>query len=194
MGVSPPLSLARLGAFYFLFFAAVGVFMPYWTLYLESLGFSASAIGNVMALMMATRIVAPNLWSAWSDRRGRRLGVIRIGAGFALLTFAWVPFVTSPVALATLVALYAVFWSAVLPQFEALTMTQLGARRQRYGRLRAWGSVGFIVASLCFGALLERRGIELLPWFVLALLGAATAMTWLLREPKTNVGQEPMVG
>ena len=78
----------RLGAFYFLFFAAVGGFMPYWALYLESLGYDAATIGALMALMMATRIVAPNLWGWVADRRGARMGVIRVGALAAVASFA----------------------------------------------------------------------------------------------------------
>ena len=148
----------RLATFYFVFFAGVGAFMPYWSLYLESLGIDAATIGWVMASMMATRIVAPNLWGWVADRRGRRMGVIRFGACVALLCFSAVPGTTSAVPLTLILILYSVFWSAVLPQFEAVTLAHLGARSASYSRIRLWGSVGFVLASASVGWLLDRAG------------------------------------
>lgn len=173
----------RLAAFYFLFFAAVGGFMPYWALYLETLGLEAAAIGTIMAAMMATRIVAPNLWGWLADRRGRRMGVIRGGACVAVACFALVPTVREPLPLAALLVLYSVFWTAVLPQFEAVTLAHLGARAASYSRVRLWGSVGFVFASGIIGTVLERAGALVLPWLLLVLIAGVAAMSFLVREP-----------
>ena len=50
----------RLAGFYFAYYAALGAFTPYWSLYLESLGLQATAISVLMSLWYATRIVAPS--------------------------------------------------------------------------------------------------------------------------------------
>jgi len=173
----------RLASFYFLFFAAVGGFMPYWALYLESLGFDAATIGSLMALMMATRIVAPNLWGGAADRRGRRMGIIRSGAWLAVACFALVPAMREPLPLALVIVAYSAFWTAVLPQFEAVTLAYLGSRAARYSRLRLWGSVGFVVASGIIGALLERSGPGLLPWLLLGIMALVAAMSLAIDEP-----------
>ena len=173
----------RLAAFYFVFFAGVGAFMPYWSLYLESLGLEAATIGWVMASMMATRIVAPNLWGWVADRRARRMAVIRFGACVALLCFSAVPGTTGAVALTLLLVLYSVFWSAVLPQFEAVTLVHLGACSARYSRIRLWGSVGFVLASAIVGWVLDRTGALTLPWIVLIFIGAVVAMSFMVGEP-----------
>ena len=55
----------RLSGFYFFYFAVLGALVPYWGLYLQSVGYSPADIGNLMALLMVSRIVAPNVW-AWS--------------------------------------------------------------------------------------------------------------------------------
>ncbi|HHJ80569.1 MAG TPA: MFS transporter, partial [Candidatus Tenderia electrophaga] len=52
----------RFSNFYFFFFASIGVLVPYWSLYLKSLGFGPAEIGELMAVIMATKIVAPNVW------------------------------------------------------------------------------------------------------------------------------------
>lgn len=174
----------RLAGFYFLFFAAVGGFMPYWALYLETLGLEAAAIGSIMAAMMATRIVAPNLWGWLADRRGRRMGVIRGGACVAVACFALVPAVREPLPLAALLVLYSVFWTAVLPQFEAVTLAHLGARAASYSRVRLWGSVGFVFASGIIGTVLEHAGALVLPWLLLVLIAGVAAMSFLVREPE----------
>ena len=78
----------RLSGFYGCYFALLGIIVPFWSLYLQSLGFSAKQIGVVSAVLMATRIVAPNLWGWLSERTGQRLAVIRWGAFLALAAFA----------------------------------------------------------------------------------------------------------
>ena len=59
---NPTLPFWRLSAFYFFYFAVLGGFMPYWSLYLQNLHFDEKAIGQLLAISMLTRIVAPNFW------------------------------------------------------------------------------------------------------------------------------------
>ncbi|MFA5530879.1 MAG: MFS transporter, partial [Thiohalomonadaceae bacterium] len=69
----------RLSSFYLFYFASLGALLPYWSLYLQQRGFTALEIGELMAVLMATRIVAPNLWGWLGDRTGRRMTVVRLG-------------------------------------------------------------------------------------------------------------------
>ena len=76
-----------LASFYFFYFAVLGGFMPYWGLYLQGLNFSPESIGQLMAILMATRIIAPNFWGYVADKTGKRLQMVRAGAfllGFAI--------------------------------------------------------------------------------------------------------------
>ncbi|MDX2424066.1 MAG: MFS transporter, partial [Amphritea sp.] len=52
----------RLSGFYLFYFASIGALIPYWSLYLKQLDFSARDIGTLMAMVMATKIVSPNVW------------------------------------------------------------------------------------------------------------------------------------
>ncbi len=173
----------RLAGFYFLFFAAVGAFLPYWSLYLEGIGLDARHIGALVALGMAVRIVTPNLWGWIADRRGRRMGVIRAGACVALGCFALVPLARDPLVLGAIIVLYSIFWTAVLPQFEAVTLAFLGPHSARYSRVRLWGSVGFVVASALVGVVLDATGALTLPWLLLALMASVALMSFAVREP-----------
>ncbi len=64
-------------------------------------------------------------------------------------------------------ALMSFFWSASLPLIEATTLSYLGESTARYGRIRVWGSVGFILAVTATGYLLDAAGIASLIWAVL---------------------------
>lgn len=156
----------RLSSFYFFYFASLGVFLPYWALYLQSQEYNAAQIGELMAVLAATKLVAPNLWGWLADHTGRHLAVIRVATVGMLFAFCGVFFADSYWSLLWVTALFSFFWNAALPQFETVTFQHLGAESQRYARVRLWGSVGFIVAVLMLGPLLDRWGASVLPGIV----------------------------
>src|SRR3569623_3760499 len=80
----------RLSGFYFCYFASLGAFLPYWSLYLENLGFSAIAIGQIMALMALTKVISPNVWGRIADHTGERMRIVRLGSFAAALSLAGV--------------------------------------------------------------------------------------------------------
>ncbi len=95
---------------------------------------------------MLMRVLAPNLWGWLADRTGRRLSIVRLGAACTLLCFSGIYLGQGFAWLALIMAGHAFFWHAVLPQFEAITLAHLRDQPQRYGRIRLWGSIGFIAA------------------------------------------------
>ncbi|HOB61062.1 MAG TPA: MFS transporter [Candidatus Competibacteraceae bacterium] len=161
----------RLSGFYLFYFAALGVQLPYWGLYLQSLGFDPARIGELIAIPLATRLVAPTLWGWLSDHTGRRMQVIRWGCLASAATFSGVYAVGDSYGGLLLVTLiFSFFWNAVLPQFEAVTLDHLGeAQRHRYSRVRLWGSLGFIGAASGVGFLVQDWGAGIVPALLLAL-------------------------
>jgi PPP family 3-phenylpropionic acid transporter len=172
----------RLSAWYFFYFAFIGAFAPYFTLYLQSLGQSAFAIGVLMSLMQVMRLVAPNLWGWLADRFGHKVAIVRLSALLSLAGFATFFVARDFAGLFLGMALMAFFWSAALPLVEALTLAQLAGRPERYGRIRLWGSVGFIAAVMGAGALLDATGLPALLWICMALLGGILGIALLLGE------------
>ena len=167
----PPAAIpyGRLAGFYFAYYAALGAFTPYWSLYLESLGLQATAISVLMSLWYATRIVAPGAWTALAARSARPVRWLRIGC---LLTFAGFAAFLLPHRFAGLflaMTAFCFFYNAVMPQFESITLSHLGARSERYGLIRVWGSVGFIAVVVAYGWLIDRLGIAALPRLTLPL-------------------------
>jgi MFS transporter, PPP family, 3-phenylpropionic acid transporter len=160
----------RLSSFYFFYFAFVGAFSPYWSLYLKSLDFSASEIGILMSLLLATRIFAPTLWGWLADRSGKRVGIVRVAAVLSLASYFGVFFGVSFWWMFAVMALISFFWSASLPLVEATTLSHLGDSASSYGRVRLWGSIGFIVAVIGIGYVLDVAEVRILLWLVLGLM------------------------
>lgn len=167
----PPVPYWRLSSFYFFYFALLGAWLPFWPLYLQDKGFDAEAIGYLTGVMMATKIVAPNIWGWLADISGRRMMIIRIGSLVALLIFMGI-FIDDPSLgwMIAIIAGYSFFWNAVLAQFEVATLSHLVGRYQRYSLIRLWGSIGFIVAVALLGLFFDYFSIALLPWFIALLL------------------------
>jgi PPP family 3-phenylpropionic acid transporter len=165
-----------LSSFYFFYFSVLGGFMPYWGLYLErQLGFTPALIGQLMAITVATRIVAPNFWGYVADHTGKRLQLVRLGALMLMLFWCGIFFVRGFWAVTFVLLGYSFFQNAILAQFEAVTVAHLGARREFYGRVRLWGSLGFIAAVGGLGTLFDHVSLRWLP----AVLALCALASWL---------------
>ncbi len=163
----------RLSGFYLFYFATLGVFVPYWSLYLQSLGFEPSRIGELTAITLATKVVAPNVWGWIGDSMGRRMAIVRLACLAGGLCFAGVYLARDSFAgLALVMLLFSFFWNAALPQFEVNTLNHLGREVHRYSSIRLWGSVGFIVMAVLVGALLQHLGVGIVPMVLLGLFAA----------------------
>ena len=121
----------RLSGFYFFYFASLGALIPYWGLYLKSLGFGVVEIGELVAIIMATKIIAPNIWGWIADHTGRRMRIVRIACLLATLSFAGVFIGHGYWLLVLVMSLFSFFWNAALPQFEATTLNHLGTETHR---------------------------------------------------------------
>ncbi len=199
-----PVPYWRLSGFYLFYFASLGALIPYWGLYLKSMGFGVAEIGELLAVLMATKIVAPNVWGWIADRRGERMVIVRFASLIAAVAFAGVFWGSGYWWLVLVMAVFSFFWNAALPQFEATTLTHLGERVHRYTSIRVWGSIGFVVAVVALGPVLDRYGVVLLPWIVVVLMAGiwlssifvperAVAYQAITHEPLRRILKRPAV-
>ena len=166
----------RLSGFYFFYFASLGVFVPYWGLYLQWQGFSAQEIGQLTAVFLGTRIIAPNLWAWLADIHEQRMRIVRVTSIIGTLAFSALLLNNSYIWIATVMLIFSIFWNATLPQFEANTLEHLGENSHHYSKIRLWGSIGFIITVTSFGVVFERVSIELMP---VALIVTMTGI-WIM--------------
>ncbi len=176
----------KLSSFYWFYFAAIGAFIPYWGLYLKELNFSAAEIGELFSVILATKIIAPNLWGWLADQSGERIKLIRIGAFCSCLFFSAIFIFQSYWWFFVIIFAFSFFWNATLPLFEVITLTFLADDHHRYSLIRLWGSIGFIVSVFFLGWLFNHLSILYLPWFMFAILCGIYATTLWVNEKKTN--------
>ncbi|MCG2584628.1 MFS transporter [Massilia sp. TS11] len=176
-----PVQRARYSGFLFVYYAHAGVFTTFASLLFAARGMSAPQVGILMSLIPVMRIVGPNVWGWVADRSGQRLTVLRATAIAALVAFATIFVADSFPALFWAMLFLNLFTSAQTPLGEALMLTEMRGDVARYGKVRLWGSAGFIAAVLGFGYVLELYGIHLLPWLAGAMLVLTVLATFTIR-------------
>ena len=172
----------RLSGYYFFYFAFIGAFSPYFGLYLQSLNFSAWDIGLLMSQMQLMRLFGPNLWGWLADRFGRRMMIIRLAALISLAGFSAFFWLDKLPGMLVAMAALAFFWSAALPLVETLTFDHLRQAPERYSRIRLWGSIGFIVAVMLTGALLDMAPAVGVLWICWGILVGILAVALVVPE------------
>ncbi|MDH5326283.1 MAG: MFS transporter [Gammaproteobacteria bacterium] len=172
----------RLSGFYLFYFASLGALLPYWGLYLKSVGFTAQDIGLFMAVVMGTKIISPNVWGWIADHTGKRMRFVRWGCALGAVCFAGVFAGSHYWWLLLVMVSFSFFWNATLPQFEATTFTFLGNHTHRYSSIRLWGSIGFIITAAGLGHVLHQLGINTLPLVLLILFVGIWGMSLLVPE------------
>jgi PPP family 3-phenylpropionic acid transporter len=173
----------RLSGFYFFYFALLGVLVPYWGLFLQGRGFDPIEIGELMAILMATKLVAPNIWGWLGDHLGYRMRIVQLASLVSILVFLGMYWAEGFWTIAIVMTLYSFFWNASLPQFEVVTFSYLGNQAPKYARIRVWGSIGFIVTVVVLGVLVESHGAEIVLPSVLLIFVSIWLSSLLVRDP-----------
>ncbi|HBO79662.1 MAG TPA: MFS transporter, partial [Cupriavidus sp.] len=184
-GSIDPGTYFRFGLFYLGYYGYVGVISPYVSLFFADRGYSPVQIGVLMACFQLSRIVGPYLWGWLSDVMHTRVKLLRLAAVTALLAFLTVPGIQSYGGMMAMMIGLNLITSAMSPLGDALTISTLrrhGAFDHRYGRVRMFGSIGFIAAVLTGGALFERFGMPAFPWLASTMLALFALVVFGMRD------------
>ena len=152
----------NLSRFYFIYYFFVGLFVPYWGLYLTFKSFTPIEIGFLLSFFQLSRIFAPNLWGWIADHTEKRSLWIRLTAFIGFVGFIGIFWADSFIEIFVIMMAMSVFTSSTLPLAESLTLSHLATTNGHYSKIRAWGSFGFIMAALSFGFILDSLGMHYL--------------------------------
>jgi PPP family 3-phenylpropionic acid transporter len=161
----------RFALFYFLSFAAVSLYGIYGNLYFRRRGVSNVELGILNAIPAWTGIFAPLLWGIISDALRQRKFPSFLMHIIAALIFPlfWFWSGESFLMLCLLMAVFTIFFSGSIPITDAWTLDHIARKGGDYGRLRSWGSIGFIVPLLLSFFILKKTDVsqasDLLPIF-----------------------------
>jgi len=188
----------RLSSNYFFYFAILGLISPYLSVFLDAKGFTSVELGEIFAIITATKIIAPSLWALLADKTGKQLVIIQLGALCALLSFMALFWLTNYWPIIFSLALFSLFWTAILPQLEVLTLNSVRRSSKIYARIRLWGSLGFIALALIAGQVMEYYATGDFT-FAFTVMGSVILLllliTTLLIKPikKTNHNAKPLL-
>jgi PPP family 3-phenylpropionic acid transporter len=191
-GARPPAVAVRLALFYIASFAAAGIVMPFWPVWLRDRGMTAAEIGVLLSLPAWSKLVGNALSAQLADRIGDVRAVL-IGLSIAsLLSYALFGLTHGfwPILAVTLLSGLAT--TSVNPMMDALT-TSLGLRQGfQYGRVRLWGSLSFMLTGIIVGWFLVGRSSDWIWLLIVASLAALAGAAFMLPGDR-RVGQGAVV-
>ena len=182
------------------YFAHIGLFHPYFPLWLSASGYGLGAIGLIVSAQAATRLFAPYVWGWLGDHSGSHLQLLRLGAMAAWVCSLGLLLPLGLWGLVVVLLLLFLNTSALMPTSETLlaehvTAATGGMDLRRYGHIRLWGSAGFLATVLWGGAWFERMGLASFPVVVVATLVTVVIATWWLPNgPKPPATTPPRRG
>jgi len=191
-----PHSLNRIRLFYAAYFAAMGLILPFFPVYLDGRGFDTATIGFMTGLLALAKVVAPPWIGHILDRQPQAWAhhFIVLASCMAAVTALAIGLSFNSWLLAAIILLFGIFWAAVLPLTDALSVSVSENETADYGRLRAWGSIGFVITSLAGGIWLVGPNIATFPVvlaiFMLILVFAARGFPRLETPPAEATGHE----
>lgn len=178
--------MRAIGLTYFIFFGIFGIFLPYISPLLEHMGFAKAAIGWIQGGIALTAVLSPVIITRLSDRyfsADRLLKACAVLMGLLALVL-WGTF-DQPVVFVVVLIAFAVCRAPVVPLQDALAMQVVQDLPKRYAKLRVLGSIGFALAALVGGVMIDRFGLKCVLWLLAAgSLVLVVGTLGLPREPK----------
>ncbi|HZY20552.1 MAG TPA: MFS transporter [Ramlibacter sp.] len=181
--------LAPFAALSATYFAHIGFFNPYLPLWLKHLGLPIVVISLLTSVQSFTRVFAPYAWGALSDHTGERVRLLRLSALIALLCSLGLWFDGSAWWVAAVLLLMFTHTSSMMSLTEAAMAHLVAGDWGRYGRVRLWGSAGFMVTVFTAGAWFEHFGMGHFPGWTLVTLLAVLGCTWWLPDTREKAVQ-----
>ena len=187
----------RLAGFYAAYFLAIGIYLPYWPLWLNGEGLDPAEIGWVLAAAFWVKVAAQPTIARIADWRGRTRGLttglmVLSAAGFALLagTDGFWPILV-------IAGITAACYQPVLPVMESVVLRRVKDHALDYGRVRLWGSVTFIIGTMGIGWWIEGGTALSVAWIMAGTMGLVAVACALTpnnpAQPSTTRGATGLV-
>ncbi|MDR0269303.1 MFS transporter [Paenibacillus sp.] len=184
--------LLPLKAFNFLIYGTMVIFTSFFQLYLQDAGMNKLEIGSLMSLGPLVSLFAYPFWTIWSDRlqNTRRILLIMMTGTLLLIQFVFHASTYNMVYLAMI--LFFFFQSPMFAQSNTLILGYVADKPQKFGIFRNWGSIGWAVAAVSAGLLIDRIGISRLSFLITGILILAIGTVLLLPPRKTSSETPPI--
>ena len=158
----------KMAAFYATYFFVFGIYMPYWPLWLNDIGLTPVEIGWVLAGAFWIKVVVQPIVAHVSDTTGRTKTLTAVLMGMSAIGFLILSDLQNFWPVFLLAVITAACYQPVLPIMESVILNFAKIGNLRYGHIRLWGSVTFIIATLGGGWLFDEGRSDRIIWFLVA--------------------------
>lgn len=172
-------------------FLIFGILLPYFPVWLQSIGLSAKEIGIILFMPFVIRVLTSGKVTSFADKQNDRSNVISvlfIGSALSAVLFAYSDNFWS-ILIVTLI--FNFFFNPIMPSIDAVTLAGVRRFNADYGRIRIWGSVAFVVTNVAGGFLLAKYEPQILLKVIIYSAFFASALSLLMprfgRRKQTNV-------
>ena len=174
--------------YYFLYYGAISILFPFLALFYQSRGLTGGQIGLLAAISPLISFFGAPLWTGAADAsRHHKLVAMLSIVGVVIVTFIF-PNIAAFSGLLLMISLYAFFGAPTGSLVDAAVLTMLGDRKERYGRIRLWGTIGYGVVAPFAGNLVGRLGLKWAFWgYAILMLGGLLVITRIpFRQSRSN--------
>jgi PPP family 3-phenylpropionic acid transporter len=173
-----------IGACYLALSGAFGLYLPYLSLYLSSVGLSEAQAVQVQAVVPFMSLLVPPLLGLVAEARRARIWLLRSFTAAAMAAFAALDLAGgNRIAITAVLTAFALARAPLMSLVDTTAHDHVRHHGGSYGRLRTWGSLGYLVAAMAGGALYDAVSIRLVVWATTAALGALAVCAWRMPAP-----------
>ncbi|MBW2606821.1 MAG: MFS transporter [Deltaproteobacteria bacterium] len=176
---------------YFLYFGVLGIFLPYFNLYCYHIGFTGFQIGALSALRSVTLVLFALVWGALADRYQIRRPIYILCNIISTIIWVFYLYTTDFLAMLLITAFYGMFYAPIISFLEAFSMDILGEKKKSYGKVRAWGSISFILVVIILGKIIDIYSIKLI--LVLILVGSLLQASISFKIPDIKIVKKDLL-
>jgi PPP family 3-phenylpropionic acid transporter len=171
----------RISIYFFAMYGGLGVYFNYYPIFLKNLGFNNVQIGVVHAVLPLVSMAVTPLWGAWADSQSDPRKTLRLLLVLGPLSYTVLFAGDRFVVCLFLSAFLAAFYLPVIPIQDSLALRSVHLFGGDYGRIRVWGSLGFVVPALVLPFFWDHPKMGEIRWFIPGVVfGLYSVAAWIL--------------
>jgi len=175
--------------YYFLFYGAYSVLLPFLAIFYRTHGLTGGQIGLLAAISPIIAFFGAPLWTGAADASHRHKLIAMLSTLGVVVVTLIIPGIASFGGLLLVISLYAFFGAPTAALVDSAVLTMLGERRQRFGRTRLWGTIGYGIIAPFAGTLIGRLGLIWAFWgYAILMLGGFLIMTQIPFRQSRSTG------
>lgn len=172
----------RISLHYAALFLVPGVYLPFFAAWLESRGLHPTEISIMLSVGILMRLLAGPVAAHAVDRSGRRKTAVILLAWVSIASFALLGWVDGFIAMLLVWIVHSAAWAPITPFSDNIALLAATRHKLDYGRMRLWGSLGFLGAAYLSGLWLKGRDADWIFILLLAGLLLLVAASYLLPD------------